>query len=424
MAGRLGQPLGGAAGGGGEEDAQPLALQHLDDAAHQRRLAGPRAAGHDQHLARQPEPNRLALLGGEGDLLALLEPGEGALDVERQGRRRRGGEGGDALGDLALGGVEGREIDRRRAVRQRLDDRLAGGGERREPRLDPPRLDAEERHGFLQERRPRQEAVAALGRLAQEVEEGGLDPLRRVLRQPQRRGDPVGAAEADAEDLDRQAEGALAHHRHRLLAVALVDLDRQAGGDAVRLQEHHQLLDAALLAEGAPDLAAALPADPRHLGKPLGAGLDDRQGFHAEARDQALGEPLADAAHQPRAEVALDPDDGRGSDGLVGADAELPAVAGVLLPAAGQPQAFAGLHGEEVADRGDQLALVRHRQPHDAPGALGVGEDDPLEDPFEESGVGLGSGRPGQAGLAGLAHQVESGTTSSSWRSLTMLRSG
>ena len=99
-------------------------------------------------------------------------------------------------------------------------------------------------------------------------------------------------------------------------------------------------------------------------------------------------------------------------------------MAGVLLPAAGQPQALPGLHGEEVADRGDQLALARHYQPHDAPGGLGIGEDDPLENPFEEGGVGLGSGRPGQAGLAGLAHQVESGTTSSSWRSLTMLRSG
>ncbi len=64
-AGGLGHALGGAAGGGGEQHALALLLQDLDDAAHQRRLAGAGAAGDHQHLARQPGADRLPLLAGE-----------------------------------------------------------------------------------------------------------------------------------------------------------------------------------------------------------------------------------------------------------------------------------------------------------------------------------------------------------------------
>jgi hypothetical protein len=74
----------------------------------------------------------------------------------------------------------------------------------------------------------------------------------------------------------------------------------------VRLEEHHYVLDLALLDPRRGDALAAHGADPLDLGQAGGLLVDDLQGPHAEVPDDPLGHDLADAAHEARAEVLLD----------------------------------------------------------------------------------------------------------------------
>ena len=67
----LGQALGGAAGGGGEEHLLALLLQDLHDAAHQRRLAGARAAGDDAHPVVERSADCRPLFAGQAALRLL-----------------------------------------------------------------------------------------------------------------------------------------------------------------------------------------------------------------------------------------------------------------------------------------------------------------------------------------------------------------
>ena len=83
-----------------------LLLEDGDDAADQRRLAGARAAGDHQHLARQPRADRLALLAGELDPLLLLEPVDRPVDVDLERQRRLDHQRAQAAGDPDLGRVE------------------------------------------------------------------------------------------------------------------------------------------------------------------------------------------------------------------------------------------------------------------------------------------------------------------------------
>ena len=83
-AGRLGQPLGGAAGGGAQQAAHLLGPQDQQDGVDQRRLADARPAGDDQRPAGQRLLQRLPLAGRQ--LLAglLLAPRHRLLEIDRR----------------------------------------------------------------------------------------------------------------------------------------------------------------------------------------------------------------------------------------------------------------------------------------------------------------------------------------------------
>ena len=122
-----------------------------------------------------------------------------------------------------------------------------------------------------------------------------------VRRQAEGLGDAVGGFEAHAVNIPRQAVGVAAHHAEGLVAVLLVDLDRQVGADAVAVQEEHDLFDLLLLIPGKGDQAGALGADIRHFAQALGLAFDHFEGLSAEMGHDALGQARADAPDQARA---------------------------------------------------------------------------------------------------------------------------
>ncbi len=166
--------------------------------------------------AREAAADRLALLGGERDPLALLEPGERLVDVDlwaaargwSRRARRRAGE--PLLGDRERPGEDRREgraglgpAQRLAAAGRRLDRHLGGLRERLEGRLEGRAIDREELCGVGEEPLARQVDVPLVGGGREGVEEPGAHPLRRVGGEAEGAGDPVGAVEADAADLGR-----------------------------------------------------------------------------------------------------------------------------------------------------------------------------------------------------------------------------
>ncbi len=243
--------------------------------------------------------------------------------------------------------------------------------------------------------------MPAVAPLPQQVERAGLQALRRVLRDAELGGDLVRRLEADAVDVGGQPVGVLLHQLRGVGAVGLVDLDRVVGGDPVRLEEDHHLLDLPLLLPGAHDLLASFGADPLHLGQPLRPVLDDVERLQAERRHHPGGHHLADPADQAGPQVLLDADERAGGDRGVGGDPELPAVLRVVDPRPAEAEVLARLHAQQVADGGHQVAVSRHLEPHHAPGVLLVREDDPLQHPLQGGGVA------GLSGVEGEGHGPE-----------------
>ena len=141
LAGRLGHPLGGAAGGSGEQHALALLAEDLDEGADEGRLAGARSAGEHQHLAEHGAADRLVLGRSEGDAEALLEPAAGTLHVDRHRRQREGDQPAKPHGGAALGEEEGDEVDGvvGAGVVRVCPDGRAGSGAVEEASAQPPR---------------------------------------------------------------------------------------------------------------------------------------------------------------------------------------------------------------------------------------------------------------------------------------------
>ena len=351
----------------------------------------PGPAGDDQHLAGEPGPDRLALLAGEGERLALLEPVERAVHVDLQGQGRLDQQGADARRHARLGRMEGSEEHRPiLGAVQRLEDDLLHVGQGHQGLLHQSGGRFEELLRFLDQGLARQVDVPPVRALAQEVKRAGLDALRRRGRDAQVLGDLVRRLEADAVDVRRQAVGILPYQPGGLGAVGLVDFDGVVGGDAVGLEEDHDFFDLPLLLPGAEDLLPAFGADPFHLDKPLGAVLDHVESLQTEGSHQTRSHHLADSGDEPGAQVLLDAADSRRHHRGVGGDPELPAVLRVVDPGSGQAQVLPRLHPQQVADGRHQIAVPLHGQARHRPGILLVGEDDPLQHPFQGGGVAVG----------------------------------
>lgn len=379
VTGRLGQPLGGATGGCGQLHSLRLGAQDLDDAAHQGRLPGARAAGEHE----QPRTERLgqgtALTARQLEALPLLEPLDGGVDVERQRQLGLRGECAQVPRERRLG-------DHQRAqaepglVAARSVNRLylALVQEVGEHRLEPWRGQPEELARAVEQVAAPLVDVAAVGGAPQDVQQAGGDPLRRLGRDAEIARNAVGGAEADAGHLARQAVGLLADDALRVVAVALLDLRRQVGGDAVALEKDQRLARRMRRLPALDDALRAHPSDARDLGEALWVAIDHVERVEAEGRDQAFRGRWSDAGQQAGGQVPLDAEEGRRPHRLEALGAELLAVPMVARPASLEPYGFAGLDAQQVPGGGLRAAPA-HLQAHDAPAALLVGVHDPLD---------------------------------------------
>ena len=137
--------------------------------------------------------------------------------------------------------------------------------------------------------------VTGVGRVVHRLEHARLHSLRRVLRDPEARGDSVRRLEPDAPHVEGQSIRLARHDADRVRAVALEDPDRQRRRRAVRLQKDHHFSHRALLAPRARDALDALLAEPFDLAEKLGLFVEHLQCVHAEGGDDALRVLLADA---------------------------------------------------------------------------------------------------------------------------------
>ncbi len=123
---------------------------------------------------------------------------------------------------------------------------------------------------------------------------------------------------------------------HGVPAVALDDALRERAGHADAVEEHHHVLDVALVGEHFRDRRSACAADADHLGHPLRRLLDHVERVRAELLDDALRERRTNAGERLRAEELLDPRLGLRRDQLVLGDAKLLAPLAIGLPRAAQ----------------------------------------------------------------------------------------
>jgi len=353
LAGRLRKALGRAAGRAAQQVAVAGLLQGGDDRLHGEGFARAGATGHDADLAGERLADGGALLLGQRQRRPGPQRRQERPPVHRaqvgQAAVRRVQHLPQPPGDAHLGVVKRRQVDGlllpAGGIRHGVDRDLVGGVQAIDGRLDAVRCPLQPQQLARQpdQLRARQEDVPVVGGFVEGVDHAGGHAVRRVLRQAQVAGNFVGSQEADAPDIAGQAVGVFLHLVDGLVAVGLVDLDRQAGGDTMALQEEHDLLDRLLFRPGAGDHLHPLLADVRHFQQALRVVIEHVQRLQAEVVDDLLGGARPDAPDQPAAQVAAHRLDG-GGHGLAHAfRPELVAVAGVLHPLAIEFHRLAGL---------------------------------------------------------------------------------
>ena len=142
------------------------------------------------------------------------------------------------------------------------------------------------------------EDVTLVGPFQQQVLQGGLGPVGRMLVYPHLPGDLVGGDEANSPNVLGQPVGVLLDDLHRVLPVGLVDAGRVGGADPVALQKQHHTPYLLLLHPGLLDALHPARPDPRRLDQALRLFVNHPQGLIAEAVHQPSGQHWADALHQ------------------------------------------------------------------------------------------------------------------------------
>ena len=210
-----------------------------------------------------------------------------------------------------------------------------------------------------------------------------------VSSQAQVARDLVGGQEADAPDVAGQTVGVLGDFGDGVVAVLLVDLDRQPGGNLVALQEEHHFLDGLLLLPRFGDQPRALGPHVRNLAQPFRLAIQHVERRQPEVIDDPLGDLGPDALDQPAAQIAAHPFD-RGGDALPnGFRLELLPVARVVDPLAVKLDRLARLKLRQRPDdrdrpvAGDAQPQLLRPQPQDGIAVLVVVIGDPLDRAFE-----------------------------------------
>ena len=200
----------------------------------------------------------------------------------------------ESLGRCPLGAQKARFIHRN-VIAGMFDGDLAPSSESIDRGLNQGRVHLQKQASFLGQPFARQVHVPLAAGFVEHVAHASLDTHVRVLADTKRSGELVRRTEPDAPHVEGEAVGILAHTFDRLCAIAFVDACGEGWRNPVALQENHDLALAALGGPGLLDGKRPRFADARNLPNAFGTGIEDFQGFLAEARDDAGREFGADA---------------------------------------------------------------------------------------------------------------------------------
>ena len=382
-----------AAGRRGQHHATALGLENAQDGANDRGLAGARATCNHQHAGSQRPLDGAALRRGEHDALLLLEPGERLGDVDGGPRAPRFRQCPQARRGFAFDGVERRAIYCPilfPAVTKVFERQFATLGQTINRCIDERRIlfgiEFEQFQGAPCEQRARQIAMTRFLRLFEDMERPRLDARGCGGRDSQAGGNAIGGMKPDAVDVARQTVRILAHHLNCPILVSLENLGGESGRDAVSLQEHHHILDAALFDPGVANRRPAHRADALDLAEALGRILDHVESFEAKMGHQARRHRPPDAPDQARAEVALDADQRRRLLGQKRLDRELSPVTRIVHPPPPQAQAFARLHAREQPHHRHEFVFSVDQQTPDRPARVLAAEDHALKHALDNLG--------------------------------------
>ena len=223
------------------------------------------------------------------------------------------------------------------------------------------------------------EDMALVGLLQQQVLQGRLGPVGRVLVYPHLPGDPVGGDETDPPHVLGQPVGVLLNDFHRILAVGLVDAGGVGGADPVALQKQHHAPYLLLFLPSPPDALHPAGPDPRRLGQSLRLLIDHPQCLVAEAVHQPSGKHRADALDQAGGQVTAHGIGAGGQLGAVAVSPELVAVDGMIYPPAPQVQPLSRLNSRHGPSDGDQVVSARNQETADGEPGLVRAVDQPFD---------------------------------------------
>ena len=394
-AGGFTQAFGRTAGRRGQRVGVAGGFQQADDRLHGEGLACARSAGQYGQRLRQRGLDGFTLRGREGQTSLALHCGKRGAPVEllkeRQAVALPVAQAAQTAGHANLTAIERHQVDR--ALLGHLHGRrvIAWAGDLVEERfrfrgrhlrrgqnaLDmhlvflTQLLDGVDHEGgrhaqhvgcLRDEGCLRHVDMAVIRLLAENVRYASRDPFWRIKGQPQGARDLVRGDEADSVNVARQAVRIILDDPYRAVAIVLVNFDRQAGGDAVLLQEEHHIANGALLAPGVLNQDRTLGANAKHGAQTFWLFVNHLQAFGAKLAHDALGGDRPDALDQPRTQVLFDPG-GRGRQlQLEGVCFELAPILGMRSPLPAQFDVFADVDAQHAAHDRHGVAFALWRQ--------------------------------------------------------------
>ncbi len=193
----------------------------------------------------------------------------------------------------------------------------------------------------------------------QRIGDAGLDASRIIVRQPQSARDLIGRLEANAVDILHQTIGCILYDSQRIVAILLINLDRQRRRHAVRLQKNHHVLNGPLFMPRFLDAAHPLGTNTQDFAQPLRFVVDDVQRLLAKLLHDPFGHHRSHAADHARAQIALDAFDRRRQRLLAHLCLKLAPILSMYHPSPAHAQPLAGIDLRQVSHNGDQRVAPR-----------------------------------------------------------------